>query len=367
MGILGKDLLDLDRPATHTKVLFGGDGYWIEYDNVRHPYGTALTELLDFDATDYHQNFSALCALRNSGDPIPAAKAFRDVAHAFAQLPYYRFFLSLNHPRVYEPLLAGPLSIDDPSLNGQVSDTELGKSVLADFDMAVQKYRWAEEDLRLIQSRYTWFLDELFKNAEPEKKKGQRKKPLAVQLYEANLEPYVSGTSLGQSRETDPPKVEVQYVVVEPEDGDPELAEKMYFDRLADFVYVELMKGLQKGFVPKRCNNCGRWFLQEPGMTYSYCDREVEGEPGVTCRQIGSRASFKSKVQNNDVWKVHQRAYKKYFARIRAKTMTKTDFEIWARAAEGIRDRALKEYKRAGSEEKKREIVERVKKELNRP
>lgn len=27
----------------------------------------------------------------------------------------------------------------------------------------------------------------------------------------------------------------------------------MYFDRLADFVYVEFMKGLQKGFVPKKC------------------------------------------------------------------------------------------------------------------
>ena len=31
-----------------------------------------------------------------------------------------------------------------------------------------------------------------------------------------------------------------------------EIVEKMYFDRLLDFVYVEFMKGLQKGFVPKR-------------------------------------------------------------------------------------------------------------------
>ena len=47
----------------------------------------------------------------------------------------------------------------------------------------------------------------------------------------------------------------------------------MYFDRLLDFVYVELMKGLaRRGFVlPKRCANCGRWFLQMPGMTYAYC------------------------------------------------------------------------------------------------
>lgn len=49
--------------------------------------------------------------------------------------------------------------------------------------------------------------------------------------------------------------------------GECEIVEKMYFNGLLDFVYVELMKGLQKGFVPKRCANCRRWFLQTPGAT----------------------------------------------------------------------------------------------------
>ncbi len=60
----------------------------------------------------------------------------------------------------------------------------------------------------------------------------------------------------------------------------------MYFDRLLDFVYVELMKGLQKGFVPKRCANCGRWFLQMPGMTYAYCGEPALGQDGKTCRRL---------------------------------------------------------------------------------
>ena len=29
-----------------------------------------------------------------------------------------------------------------------------------------------------------------------------------------------------------------------------------------------------------------------------------------TCREIGAAKSFKEKVDNNDIWKVHQRAYK---------------------------------------------------------
>lgn len=42
--------------------------------------------------------------------------------------------------------------------------------------------------------------------------------------------------------------------------------EKMYFHRLLGFVYREVMKGSQKGFVPKRCANCERWFLQMQGI-----------------------------------------------------------------------------------------------------
>ncbi|MEG0179928.1 MAG: DUF6076 domain-containing protein, partial [Oscillospiraceae bacterium] len=51
--------------------------------------------------------------------------------------------------------------------------------------------------------------------------------------------------------------------------------------------------------------------------------------------------SFRLKVQGNDIWKVHQRAYKKYYARVLKKTMTKTEFERWAENAEKLRDAAL--------------------------
>ena len=41
---------------------------------------------------------------------------------------------------------------------------------------------------------------------------------------------------------------------------------------MLDFVYLELIQGLQKGYVPKRRANYGRWFLQLPGTAYAYCD-----------------------------------------------------------------------------------------------
>ncbi len=97
---------------------------------------------------------------------------------------------------------------------------------------------------------------------------------------------------------------------------------------------------VSKGFVLKRCANCGRWFLQAPGATYAYCTGPVPEQDVKVCREIGV-SSFRSKVENNDVWKVHQRAYKKYFACIRSRLMTNGEFEVWFHQAASLRDAAL--------------------------
>ena len=221
------------------------------------------------------------------------------------------------------------------------------------------------DGIRLIQQRYAWFLDGIFKGKTFEKKKGQRKEPLAQQIYSRGYEAFVSGVSLGIDPEVDAPNVKAQYRV-RGEGDKAEIVEEMYFDRLLDFVYVEFMKGLQRGFVPKRCANCGRWFLQMPGATYSYCNEPAPGQPNKTCREIGATNSFRSKVKNNDVWQVHQRAYKKYFARVRKGTMSKADFEVWSREAERLRDEALSAYARAETEKNRQRIAEELRKSMNR-
>ena len=213
-------------------------------------------------------------------------------------------------------------------------------------------------------SPYVWFLDSLFAGKPFEKKKGQRKTSLAQQIEKKGLEPFVSGVSLGADSKVDAPKVNAQFCI-RGTGCEAEVVEKMYFDRLLDFVYVEFMKGLQKGFVPKRFANCGRWFLQTPGATYAYCTDPAPRQDGKTCREIGASSSFRSKVENNDVWKVHQRAYKKYFARIRSGLITKGEFEVWSRQAAELRDAALERYARAESEEKRQRIAQEIAEALN--
>lgn len=86
----------------------------------------------------------------------------------------------------------------------------------------------------------------------------------------------------------------------------------------------------------------------------------------MTCRDFGSKASFLDKVGNNNAWEIHQRAYKKYFARIKKGAMSQPDFEAWSREAVQIRGEALPRYKKAKTEEDKKAIIEQMWEQLNR-
>ena len=104
------------------------------------------------------------------------------------------------------------------------------------------------DDIRLIQERYAWFLDGVFADAVFEKKKkGQRENssgtadPVRADMKILSAAS-VSVKTLRQTRRR------VNAVPHPRREGKAEIVEKMYLDRLLDFVYVEFMKGLQRDF-----------------------------------------------------------------------------------------------------------------------
>ena len=354
MGVLGKDLLDFHRPRTNTKVEFGASGYWVESHPAMQPYGAVLTEILNLDAAPFQELLNPYRKAVAERDAEQAAQAFQAVANGFASLPLYRLYW--NDVQLFASMDVSELFVGD-------AQEAFCEYVMQDDTLP----RFMQEQLdaiRLIQERYAWFLDGIFAGKPFEKKKGQRKTSLAQQIEKKGLEPFVSGVSLGADSKVDAPKVNAQFCIRGTGRG-AEVVEKMYFDRLLDFVYVEFMKGLQRGFVPKRCANCGHWFLQTPGATFAYCAGSAPEDPSKTCREIGASSSFRSKVENNDIWKVHQRAYKKYFARIRSGLMTKGEFEVWSRQAADLRDAALERYARAENEEERQRIAQEIAEALN--
>jgi len=346
MAVLGKDLLDFRRPLTHTKVQFGEKQYWIEENSKGIPYGTVLTELLNFDATAYIETvaqFHNAIEKKNDEDVICTLTALRA---EFLKLPFYKSYMeTLGWIDLY---LAVPEFID---------------TIYEDIDK-LSFFFYAAEDIPLIQKQYAWFIDSALDDGGQRRKKGQRKIPPAERILMNLMEAYVSGRSLGSDPTVDAPNVQMQYAVLQTEGG-AEIVEKMYFDRLIDFAYVELMKGLQKGFLPKRCPNCGRWFVQEPGMDFNYCANPAPQDPAKLCRDIGATNNFLDKKKNHEIWNIHQRAYRKYYARMKKKNMTKDAFFDWAEEAAELRDELLPKYDAADPEERTT-IAERYAEEINK-
>ena len=356
MSVLGKDLFDFQRSHTNTKVEFGASGYWVEMVPEMQPYGTVLTEILNLDVTPFQKLLDRLNTAVHEKNYDDAPRAYMDMQKGFGSLPLYRLYLM-------DFRYFGDMKIEE--FVGEEAREAFAEYVINEEREIPSFMQQQIKDIQLIQERYAWFLDRVFANAVFEKKKGQRKESLAQLIYSSGYEAFVSGVSLGKDPEVDAPLVRAQYRI-RGERENAEVVEKMYFDRLLDFVYVEFMKGLQKGFVPKRCANCGRWFLQAPGATFAYCAGPAPEDPSKTCREIGAASSFKDKVANNEVWQVQQRAYKKYYARTMRKDMTKAEFEAWTRDAEQKRDAALEPYARAESEEERQRIAAELEEKLNR-
>ena len=160
-----------------------------------------------------------------------------DMQKGFGSLPLYRLYLM-------DFRYFGDMKIEE--FVGEEVREAFAKYVINEEREIPSFMQQQIKDIQLIQERYAWFLDRVFANAVFEKKKGQRKESLAQLIYSSGYEAFVSGVSLGKDPEVDAPLVRAQYRI-RGERENAEVVEKMYFDRLLDFVYVELMKGLQKG------------------------------------------------------------------------------------------------------------------------
>ena len=93
MGVLGKDLFDLQRPHTNTKVEFGAFGYWVEFVPDLQPYGAVLTEVLNLDVTPFQELLDRLNAVVQEKNYDAAPQAYMDMKKGFGSLPLYRLYL----------------------------------------------------------------------------------------------------------------------------------------------------------------------------------------------------------------------------------------------------------------------------------
>jgi len=92
--------------------------------------------------------------------------------------------------------------------------------------------------------------------------------------------------------------------------GEVFIAEKTTFDSLVTFLRTEFYRGLAAGNAPRRCHNCGTYFLLDSGYNTCYCNNVAPGETERTCRKVGAhRKEAREKANRSPARVEYDRAY----------------------------------------------------------
>lgn len=75
------------------------------------------------------------------------------------------------------------------------------------------------------------------------------------------------------------------------------IAEKTQFDSMHSFLFTDFYRAMMRGHIPRRCHNCGRFFLLLNGYNAMYCNRIAPGETTRTCRKVGAHRKEQGKSE----------------------------------------------------------------------
>lgn len=156
MGILGKDMFDMDRMYTNTRVEFGAAGYWVEEKVYPLPYGFVLTEILNMDVTPFQEALDELESVISQSHTEAVLGTFFNALKWFGRLPLYRSYLYLAQD-------IEMVSVEE-LFTGEIRE-EIEEFVLQRRSKLIPFMQEQVKAIRFVQERYAWFLDELFSKA----------------------------------------------------------------------------------------------------------------------------------------------------------------------------------------------------------
>lgn len=120
------------------------------------------------------------------------------------------------------------------------------------------------------------------------------------------------------------------------------LCKTYYFETLGAFLYFDFFNGLEGNYLPKKCENCERYFLLTGGKYSDYCEKNSPQDENKSCREVGAQAKYQNKCKTDPIWQVYNRAYKTHYARCKKKKMSEFEFGEWTVWASAFRDKMVR-------------------------
>jgi len=109
----------------------------------------------------------------------------------------------------------------------------------------------------------------------------------------------------------------------------------------------------------RRCKSCGKYFALTGYSNTEYCDR-LFGDSGKTCKEAGAVRLYRTKITANPVIQAYNKEYKKRFAWIKYKKITKEAFYEWSERARAERDKCFAKREEANDGDAKLRALEEL-------
>lgn len=122
------------------------------------------------------------------------------------------------------------------------------------------------------------------------------------------------------------------------------LAERVVFSSLADFLHMDLFRGLMHGNVPRRCHNCRKFFLLQNGYDVRYCTRIAPGETKRTCRQVGAHNKQTDRDSKTPVQIEYENTYNRLKKRKARGKISTDEWNALVAKAQEIREQAQRGF-----------------------
>jgi len=116
--------------------------------------------------------------------------------------------------------------------------------------------------------------------------------------------------------------------------------EVLYPNSIDEIVEFFVRECIRRELRFRRCKSCGKFFALTGYANTEYCDR-LFGGSGKTCKEAGAVRLYRTKVTDDPVIQAYNKAYKKRFAWIKYKKITKEAFYEWSERARVERDKCL--------------------------
>lgn len=313
-------------PYDNLTVFFYGDRVYI--GETEYPIGQCVVDVMNLNDTclleinrrmlDFVRAVQHMLEEDTDGSAQEAQEKLAFALELVAELPVYR---DLNIDREASLHIIQVVRSDEEFWR-QIKRSETKERIA--FDEAIRRIISVGEHLRLFRKQVSLMLEGYFEPLNRRNADAYAEGYFKFSCDMVDLSDQNHGADINQSF-----PVEVNFVPMLAPSGGGKiiLAERARFSELLDFLEVEFYRGLAIGNAPRRCHNCGRYFLLTSGYNICYCNNIAPGETVRTCRKVGAhRKEAQGKEKRPPAQKEYDRTYNRLKSRKQRRKISKDEW-----------------------------------------